>query len=52
MSKHYILSGGTKEDRENIESALRRNLKYLKKEKEKISIDEFSVILKQLRSWI
>ena len=44
MSKHYILSGGTKEDRENIESALRRNLKYLKKEKEKISIDEFSVI--------
>lgn len=44
MSKHYILSGGTKEDRENIESALCRNLKYLKKEKEKISIDEFSVI--------
>lgn len=44
MSKHYILSGGTKEDRENIERALCRNLKYLKKEKEKISIDEFSVI--------
>lgn len=43
-SKHYILSGGTEEDRKNIENALRKNLKYLKKEKEKINSDEYAVI--------
>lgn len=45
-SKHYILSGGSEEERANIEGALRRNLQYLKQEKEKaISGDEYAIIL-------
>lgn len=44
-SKRYILSGGTDEERRNIETALRRNLQYLKQEKENVAIDEYSVIL-------
>lgn len=43
-SKHYILSGGTDDERNNIEDALRRNLKYLKQEKENVSNDEYAVI--------
>lgn len=44
-SKHYILSGGTEEERKNIETALYRNLQYLKQEKENIVTDEYTVIL-------
>ena len=44
-SKHYILSGGTEEERKNIETALYRNLQYLKQEKENIETDEYTVIL-------
>lgn len=43
-SKHYILSGGTEDERANIEAALRRNLQYLKQEKEIVSSDEYAVI--------
>ncbi len=44
-SKRYILSGGTEEERATIEDALRRNLQYLKQEKENVPDDEYTVIL-------
>lgn len=44
-SKRYILSGGTEDERATIEVALKRNLQYLKQEKEKTSGDEYTVIL-------
>lgn len=44
-SKHYILSGGTEEERKTIENALHRNLQYLKQEKENAVTDEYAVIL-------
>lgn len=44
-SKRYILSGGTEEEKAVIEAALRRNLQYLKQEKENVPDDEYTVIL-------
>ncbi len=44
-SKHYIISGGTDAERKNIEAALRKNLQYLKQEKENIVSDEYTIIL-------
>lgn len=44
-SKRYILLGGTEEEKAAIEAALRRNLQYLKQEKENVPDDEYTVIL-------
>lgn len=43
-SKRYILSGGSENERANIESALRKNLQYLKQEKQSVSSDEYEII--------
>lgn len=48
-SKRYILSGGSEQERSTIENALRRNLLYLKQEKESVAADEYEVILDTAR---
>lgn len=44
-SKRYILSGGSIEERDAIETILHRNLQYLKQEKAYVPSDEYAVIL-------
>lgn len=44
-SKRYILSGGTEDEKTAIETALKRNLQYLKQETKHTVSDEYAVIL-------